>query len=788
MGNQTSLNKSKLILKYYCFQRKINKYLNNLTNNRPDKTSTKEGYIINPIFIKQWKAIIKYNKLSDLLLQFKIKSYKSITNDQRLLINDYIENDYNINQYDIYKYYNNNYLPNSFNSRNINLIYMYIKNKKVFWESFINEKTLQEMNLYNNYIKIKYIFKSKILILFFKEYFLFKMFLHKKQLIELTFQFSNEDRYEDLKEMFKKWPSDKIILFLKERNIFYQKYYTQVSRIETIEYTIKNESFGKNNYYFEKNIIKRPENINYNYINRISYRGLDNVGATCYMNATLQCLANIKPVTDYLLNANNYSDLFFNEKLCPLTLGYTQVLIGLFLNSSQYGSYRPENFKNIISEMNPLFQGIQANDSKDLIIFLLEEINNELVLLNNKKNNINQNANEILKITNIYDENEIHKIFLLNFEKSHSSIIGRNLCGYTKNRFICQNCGKVAVNFNIYNFLIFGLEAISKYFNLSNYNTMIPTINFDQCFQYLTKEEIFHDTYCQNCKLNFTSKYNEIIYNFPNYLIIILNRGKGNIFNCNVIIPENFDASNYMENKTNSKEIYKLVGVVSHLGESGMGGHFIAFCKHNIDNIWRCYNDSIVTECQGDYLTKGIPYILFYKKKISDTNKKNYNNKNNNFQNILNINSFNSQNNMMNNFNNINMKNNGMNNINMKNNMMNSMNNINMMNNNIMMNNNMINNNMMSGNNMMNYNNMNYNNMMNNNMMNGNNMMNYNNMMNNNMMNYNNMINNNMINNNMNYYNKKIDINNNNFQNMNIFMNNNNFNQNMNINLAMNSC
>ena len=45
-----------------------------------------------------------------------------------------------------------------------------------------------------------------------------------------------------------------------------------------------------------------------------------------------------------------------------------------------------------------------------------------------------------------------------------------------------------------------------------------------------------------------------------------------------------------------------------------MGGHFIAFCKHNIDGKWRCYNDSIVTECSNDYLNKGTPYILFYKK------------------------------------------------------------------------------------------------------------------------------------------------------------------------------
>ena len=45
-----------------------------------------------------------------------------------------------------------------------------------------------------------------------------------------------------------------------------------------------------------------------------------------------------------------------------------------------------------------------------------------------------------------------------------------------------------------------------------------------------------------------------------------------------------------------------------------MGGHFIAFCKHYKDGKWRCYNDSVVTECQNDYLNKGTPYILFYKK------------------------------------------------------------------------------------------------------------------------------------------------------------------------------
>ena len=61
------------------------------------------------------------------------------------------------------------------------------------------------------------------------------------------------------------------------------------------------------------NLITNDE-INYNFYNLPSFRGLDNVGATCYMNATLQCLTNIKPITDYLLNQNKYSYLLNQNK------------------------------------------------------------------------------------------------------------------------------------------------------------------------------------------------------------------------------------------------------------------------------------------------------------------------------------------------------------------------------------------------------------------------------------------------------------------------------------------
>ena len=310
-----------------------------------------------------------------------------------------------------------------------------------------------------------------------------------------------------------------------------------------------------------------------------------------------------------------------------------------------------------------------------IIIFLLETFNNELVKLHNKKYNIQPIENEINFQLDPTDEKAVFNEFTKDFNRNYYTTVGFNLCGFQKNIFICK-CGAVSNNFSIFNFLIFGLETISNYFNLSNNNSQLPIITFDHCFNYLSKKEIFEQTYCQKCKQTLNAIYQEGSYMMPSYLIIILNRGKGNTFNCKVDIPEKFSSANYELIEKNN--VFELVGIVSHLGESGMGGHFIAFCKHSLDNKWRIYNDSVVVECQNDYLTKGTPYILFYKNlsanKSQNNNQNNINNPNpifnNNFREIKNMNFQNQQqqaNFPTNNMNNINNPQHNMQNMNMNN-------------------------------------------------------------------------------------------------------------------------
>ena len=277
--------KNKPILEYYVFQKKINKYLNNQIQKRKEQYNTKIGYIVNPIWIKEWKKIINYKQISEFCDDFKIKSSENLTEEQKLLVEEFIE-----------KYYQNRNINFDRISSLIiktNLTYIYNKNMSNYWETFINEKTYKSLNINENnkVVKLKYIFKSKILILFFKNHLIMRMVLHKQKLINLTLAFFDIGNYEIKKEYLKNTNSDEIINYLEKKNIFSNPLYERKDKNNRIIYIIRNEDFKNNNC--QLTYITKPEKIDFSLLKRVSFRGLDNVGATCYMNATLQCLANI---------------------------------------------------------------------------------------------------------------------------------------------------------------------------------------------------------------------------------------------------------------------------------------------------------------------------------------------------------------------------------------------------------------------------------------------------------------------------------------------------------------
>ena len=274
--------------------------------------------------------------------------------------------------------------------------------------------------------------------------------------------------------------------------------------------------------------------------------------------------------------------------------------------------------------MNPLFQRGDPGDAKDFIIFILEQIHKEL-----KKPIITSNNLRITEEINQYDKFNTFNFFFEQFKKE-CSIISDCFFGFNETTNVCLNCknfynlqGKnhpICYNYNIFNCVIFPLEEVKKMKNSNYYNMNNNRVNLYECFIYNQRDELLtgeNKNYCNMCRQLFDSIYTSKIYTFPSYLIIILNRGKNNIFDVQLDFTLQIDLTDFALLKQNNREIFDLYGVITHLGQSGPNAHFVASCKSPIDGKWYRYNDAMVSpinDIQREIINFGKPYILFYKK------------------------------------------------------------------------------------------------------------------------------------------------------------------------------
>ena len=113
------------------------------------------------------------------------------------------------------------------------------------------------------------------------------------------------------------------------------------------------------------------------------------------------------------------------------------------------------------------------------------------------------------------------------------------------------------------------------------------------------------------------SEYTTHIFSSPNALILILNRGKDNIYSVKLDLDEIIDLTDFVLQKDSPQLIYELYGVITHIGKKGPYEHFVATCKSPIDNRWYRYNDGKVNSIdnlQKDIFDYDTPYILFYQR------------------------------------------------------------------------------------------------------------------------------------------------------------------------------
>ena len=467
-----------------------------------------------------------------------------------------------------------------------------IKNKDILYDinSFLNDGNKNSIE--NKILKEKtYDIISKELWDSFKKYGYdeevnSKIINYNKNLvsINLIFNFKNNKEkiynskvyIDDEKNLIKK-----IVTCLNIKN-------NEISKKINLFYNYDKKYTCKNFHCIYKSENEYIISFDYNKDENLFLVGLNNLGNTCFMNAVLQILYNIKKFSDFLYNEKFYTN-------CPITSALQQVFKNI--RNSKSKSYSPSEFKNIISKYNSKILQNEPNDSRQLIQFILESVHNEL---NKSKKNypFDEDSNKIN-----WDDKFNYEKKSFNYE--NKSIIIDLFYGIQANETYCLKCKKTSYVFEHFNIL--SLPIFIK--NNKNYIDLK-----DMIIDYNKKKFIKDKSqnYCLIC-----NDYNEAVskndfYQLPEILIIYPGRKKQGIkYNITINFEEqlNIQLSNNLYNEIIT---YNLFGLVYHIGGVGYSGHNIAYCK--IKDNWYCFNDSETSKINIRDISGNGVLLFFYQK------------------------------------------------------------------------------------------------------------------------------------------------------------------------------
>ena len=543
--------------------------------------------------------------------------------------------------------------------------YLYIVNNSFEIDKYIDSQTrnanLQEFqsNIVNDLIKLP-IEKKRQFFIFLKKCINNKYFeeMHNKKILEdKKIKENNKINEKELKKEKKT---------NQELNIIYQKQEEYIKKLENEKNELHENNKKLNNekktyldlsskYQKQVEYIKKLENESNDlrkiiqpapipppkpapFLNLPDYPtkiGLGNIGSTCYMNATLQCFSQTACMTNYFLDPKNKELIekgkFKSNNNLRLAKEYYEVIYNLWGKKGNIKYYEPRQFKKVLGILNEAFKKMEASDAKDLIIFFLERIHQEINLVLKNKEQKEQKYDQ-------YNQQSALNYFGQNFINENKSFISDTFFIVYQSTQQCQNCVKInspyhtSYNYQILNNIIFPLNEVSKFkiqqdiknMNMFQMNIQNRNINLYDCFEYYRKVEFMsgnNQIFCNNCRQLSDSLYQTQLMTLPNIIILILDRGKNNMYKIDIDIFPEIDLTNYILFPQNERHIYSLYGVITHKGPSGESGHFIASCKFYKNNKWYLYNDAFVNDIQDkDFFKKviqePIPYILFYERKL----------------------------------------------------------------------------------------------------------------------------------------------------------------------------
>ena len=327
--------------------------------------------------------------------------------------------------------------------------------------------------------------------------------------------------------------------------------------------------------------------------------GLQNLGNTCFMNSTLQCLSHTYELNDFLrggvykkrLNKVHDSVILYEwDKLRKMMWSEDCIISpgGFFAALRKIAGIKDR----------VLFTGYAQNDLTEFLNFLINCFHDA----------IKREVYMDITGTAVTDKDKLalrcYEMYIRMYSKEYSEIL---------DIFSGIHVSKLSFKDGSHQ-----SSSPEPFFTLQLPIPNKKKITLFDCFDEYTKAEVLDG---DNKVTNESTGKKEdctkqlLFFNMPNILIIVLKRFQNNGRRINELVDiplANLNLEKYINGYKKSNIVYDLYGVCNHMG-THMGGHYTAFIKIK-DGKWYEFDDKKVSPYNGNVISKS-SYCLFYRKK-----------------------------------------------------------------------------------------------------------------------------------------------------------------------------
>lgn len=188
--------------------------------------------------------------------------------------------------------------------------------------------------------------------------------------------------------------------------------------------------------------------------------GLANLGNSCYLNCSLQCLSHIFPLTRYFVSGEYERDVNAESRdgaQGELAKEYATLLRDMWLKSKAAGSVVvfPTAVKRVLGRLNSDYASLQQQDAHDVLEMLLDRLHEDVNLVLKKPycEKAEGDGSNDLDVS----REAWHKHGLRN-----RSLVGDVVGGMLRSYLRCPTCDRVSVTFDYHNTLQLAIPNTSS--------------------------------------------------------------------------------------------------------------------------------------------------------------------------------------------------------------------------------------------------------------------------------------------------------------------------------------